>query len=56
MEKPNLVYCKNPQCHTLHENLDKSGYCESCWPETQYARGYENHPYQPQPIKDNNEL
>jgi hypothetical protein len=50
-----LVHCKNPQCHVLHENLDGSGYCESCWPETQYARvnGYEDHPFQPQRIKEN---
>jgi hypothetical protein len=49
MEKPDLVYCKNPQCHTLHENLDGTGYCESCWPDTQYA----HHPFQP--MKEENE-
>ena len=57
-----LVHCKNPKCHTLHENLDGTGYCESCWPETQYARGtgtiivevrYDDHPYQPQKVEKN---
>jgi hypothetical protein len=47
-----LVHCKNPQCHVTHENLDGTGYCESCWPETQYAR-YERHPYQPQKVEEN---